>query len=197
MKTKTKALVLSLCAVLLVAVSVFTTIAYLQSRDEVNNTFTVGKVKITLDEAKVDQYGVKENDTRVKENAYKLIPGHKYTKDPTVHFEEGSEASYLFVKVENGLAAIEDVTKIADQITTNGWTVLNSETEPGVYYKSVPANDTDAAKDYVVFNTFKLKTDADVENYGNATIKVTAYAIQADGFDDATAAWAAVTKVTE
>ncbi len=196
MKTKTKALVLSLCAVLLVAVSVFTTIAYLQSSEKVTNTFTVGKVKITLDEAKVDQYGVKENDTRVKENAYKLIPGHKYTKDPTVHFEEGSEASYLFVKVENGLADIEDVTKIADQITANNkWSAL--EGVDGVYYKSVPANGTDEAKDYVVFNTFKLKTDANVENYENATIKVTAYAIQADGFNTATAAWAAVTKVTE
>ncbi len=196
MKTKTKALVLSLCAVLLVAVSVFTTIAYLQSRDEVNNTFTVGKVKITLDEAKVDQYGVKENDTRVKENAYKLIPGHTYVKDPTVHFQADSEASYLFVKVENGLAAIEDDTKIADQITTNNkWTAL--EGVDGVYYKSVPANGTDAAVDYKVFNTFKLKTDANVEDYEGKTITVTAYAIQADGFDDATAAWAAVTKDTE
>ncbi len=199
MKTKTKALVLSLCAVLLVAVSVFTTIAYLQSRDEVNNTFTVGKVKIALDEAKVDQYGDKEDDTRVKENAYKLIPGHTYVKDPTVHFEAGSEASYLFVKVENGLADIEveDDTKIANQITANGWIVLNSETEPGVYYKKVDANKDSTAVDYKVFNTFKLKSDADVANYGNATIKVTAYAIQADGFDDAKAAWAAVTKVTE
>ncbi len=195
MKTKTKALVLSLCAVLLVAVSVFTTIAYLQSRDEVNNTFTVGKVKITLDEATVDQYGVIDEDAeRVQKNTYKLIPGHLYTKDPTVHFQAGSEASYLFVKVENGLADIEDVTKIADQITTNGWTVLNSETETGVYYKKVDANNTDAAVDYKVFNTFKLKSDANVEGYGSKTIKVTAYAIQADGFDDATAAWAEVSK---
>ncbi len=192
MKTKTKALVLSLCAVLLVAVSVFTTIAYLQSRDEVNNTFTVGKVKITLDEAKVDQYGDKEDDTRVQKNAYKLIPGHTYVKDPTVHFQAGSEASYLFVKVENGLADIEADTKIAAQITTNGWTALNSET--GVYYKKVDANNTNAAVDYKVFNTFKLKSDANVEGYENATITVTAYAIQADGFDTATAAWAEVSK---
>ncbi len=197
MKTKTKALVLSLCAVLLVAVSVFTTIAYLQSSEKVTNTFTVGKVKITLDEAKVDQYGVEVEDAgRVRENAYKLIPGHTYVKDPTVHFEAGSEASYLFVKVENDLAAIEDDTKIADQITANNkWSAL--EGVDGVYYKSVPANDTNAAKDYVVFNTFKLKTDANVEGYGSKTITVTAYAIQADGFDTATAAWEAVTKVTE
>ena len=54
MKTKTKVLVLSLSAVLLVAVSVFSTIAFLKSSDNVVNTFTVGKVEITLDEVKVD-----------------------------------------------------------------------------------------------------------------------------------------------
>ena len=42
MKTKRKALLLSLCAVLLVAVSVMGTIAYLTSTDNVANTFTVG-----------------------------------------------------------------------------------------------------------------------------------------------------------
>ena len=58
MKTKTKALALALCAVLLVVSTVFVTMAYLTSKtDVVTNTFTVGKVTITLDEAKVDEYG--------------------------------------------------------------------------------------------------------------------------------------------
>ena len=51
MKTKSKALLLTLCAVLLVAASVMGTMAYLTSTDKVENTFTVGNVKITLDEA--------------------------------------------------------------------------------------------------------------------------------------------------
>ena len=58
MRTKTKALTLSLCAVLLVVTTVFATMAYLTSQDSVNNTFTVGKVEITLDEAQVNDYGV-------------------------------------------------------------------------------------------------------------------------------------------
>ena len=93
-----KSIALVMMAVLLVAASVMGTLAYLTSKDTVKNTFTVGKVKITLDEAKVNEYG--EADTpasRVKENTYKLIPGHAYTKDPTVHFAAGSEAGYLFV----------------------------------------------------------------------------------------------------
>ena len=193
MKTKTKVFALSLCAVLLVAVTVFTTVAFLKSSDSVTNTFTVGKVAITLDEAKVDEYGTPVSGAaRVKANTYKLIPGHEYTKDPTVHFAAGSEASWLFVKVENGLAAIEADNAIAAQITANGWTVLDGAAD--VYYKSVAANNTSAAIDYSVFDSFKLIDDADVSGYTNAEIKVTAYAIQADGFTVAAAAWAEASK---
>lgn len=192
-KTKTKALVLSLCAVLLVAVSVFTTLAFLKSSASVKNTFTVGKVNITLDEAKVDEYGNADaTANRVKENSYKLIPGHSYIKDPTVHFAAGSEESYLFVKVENGLSDIETkeaAKKIESQIKANGWTGLTDVA--GVYWRKVDANNTAAAMDIRVFSEFELDGDAEVSGYADAKICVTAYAIQADGFDTAAAAWTA------
>ncbi|MBQ9988977.1 MAG: hypothetical protein IJP30_04495 [Clostridia bacterium] len=54
MKTKRKALPLAFCAVLLVAASVLGTMAYLTSTDDVRNTFAVGSITITLDEAPVD-----------------------------------------------------------------------------------------------------------------------------------------------
>lgn len=184
-----KSIALVMMAVLLVAASVMGTLAYLTSTATVTNTFTVGKVAITLDEADVDVYGAPiENAARVRANEYKLIPGHAYTKDPTVHFAAGSEASWLFVKVENGIAAIEADKKIADQIIDNHWTALNGV--DGVYYMNVGANNTAAAIDYPVFKTFKLDGEADVSKYANAAVKVTAYAIQADGFADADAAWA-------
>lgn len=190
MKKTRKILLMAACAVLLVCISVGATVAYLTSTDSVTNTFTVGKVAITLDEAKVTEYGVAVEDAdRVKENIYKLIPGHSYKKDPTVHFAADSEASYLFVKVEDGIASIEAATTIADQITAKGWTALTGV--DGVYYKSVGANTTSAAIDYVVFENFTLTDTANVSAYENATIKVTAYAVQADGFADAKAAWEA------
>ena len=100
MKTRSKALLLTLCAVLLVAASVLGTMAYLTSTDSVENTFTVGSVAITLDEAKVDENGTPvEGAARVKSNEYKLMPGHTYTKDPTVTVEKGSESSYVRMKV--------------------------------------------------------------------------------------------------
>lgn len=104
MRTRTKALLLTLCAVLLVA-TVFTTVAYLKSTDEVVNTFTVGKVKITLDEAEVTSDGTPmEGADRVKSNEYHLLPGHTYTKDPTVTVEKGSDESYIRMKVTFNLA---------------------------------------------------------------------------------------------
>ena len=95
MKTKSKALLLTLCAVLLVAASVLGTMAYLTSTDTVTNTFTVGKVEIKLDETDVTN----PNGPRVKANSYKLMPGTTYTKDPTVTVLNGSEAYYVRMKV--------------------------------------------------------------------------------------------------
>ena len=57
MKKATKVLALMLCAVLLVTATVAGTLAYLTSSDTVENTFTVGSVTITLDEACVNEYG--------------------------------------------------------------------------------------------------------------------------------------------
>ena len=54
---KSKAILMALCAVLLVAASVMGTLAYLTSTDTVTNTFTVGNVQIKLDEAKVNEEG--------------------------------------------------------------------------------------------------------------------------------------------
>lgn len=100
MKTRRNALLLSFCAVLLVVASVFGTVAYMTSKDQVKNTFTVGKVAINLDEAKVTEDGkLVEGADRVKENSYKLIPGLTYTKDPMVTVLDGSEASYVRMKV--------------------------------------------------------------------------------------------------
>lgn len=209
MKKTRKILLMAACAVLLVCISVGATVAYLTSTDQVVNTFTVGKVAITLDELDVDNST--PNVERDKANAYKLMPGHSYVKDPTVHFAAGSEASYLFVKVENAIADIEDVYPyaegkngtIAQQIVANGWTLLDDYTN--IYYKKVDANTTTNNRDYPVFAGFKVKGDADVEAFAPIVsigpngenvdvpwkVTVTAYAIQADGFKTAAAAWTA------
>lgn len=196
---KARKILVSLAALALVAaISIGGTIAYLTSTDKVENSFTVGKVAITLDEAQVNPDGTAVTPAaRVKANTYKLMPGHPYTKDPTVHVDADSEDSWIFVKVENGISDIEAAeatgenayTPIAKQITNNDWTQLDGKTN--IYYKKYTAGTTD--KDLAVFGNFKIADNAqDISGWGaaaNAKITVTAYAVQADGFTTAKAAW--------
>ena len=205
MKTKSKALLLMLCAVLLVAASVLGTMAYLTSTDHVTNTFSVGEVTLGgagqygLDEAKVDVYGDSiDGVARVQGNEYKLLPGHNYTKDPTVHVDNDSEASYIFVEVKNGIAEIEAPSveggyqNIAAQILANGWKLL----EGNVYYKEWAAaeNATADYADLIVFNEFEINGNVDaarLATFKDAEIVINAYAVQQDGFNSAADAWSA------
>lgn len=195
MKKTSKALLLSLCAVLLVTASVLGTMAYLTADDQVVNTFTVGSVSITLDEQDVDNST--DGEERDKANTYKLMPGHTYTKDPIVHVASGSEDCYLFVKVENDIAAIEGETTVANQMTAKGWVAV--EGAENVYvYKTAEQNPAvvSAGTDVTVFENFTINqtvTGEQLAAYANKTIKVTAYAIQADGFAGKTASeiWSA------
>lgn len=91
-----KALLMTCCAVALVAISVGATLAYLTDNAAVTNTFTVGQVGISLSETKVDENGKAiENAARVTSNEYHLVPGQTYTKDPTVTLDAKSESSYI------------------------------------------------------------------------------------------------------
>lgn len=187
MKTARKSLLIALCAVLLVVASVMGTLAYLTSEaNDVVNTFTVGNVKITLDEAKVTEYGVKDGESRVQANTYKLIPGHNYVKDPTVHVDSLSEDAWLFVKVTNGISAIEKAgdTTIAKQMEAN-WEVINEAKGIYAYKRAV----TKADVDVVVFSSFTLADNADVASYKDASITIEAYAVQKDTLASAQAAW--------
>jgi len=199
-KSKRTTFVLSMVAVVLVCcITVVGTLAYLTSvTGEVTNTFTVGKVAITLDEAKTNEYGetVDANGNkvalaaapRVQANTYKLLPGHNYTKDPTVHVQPDSEACYVFVYVNDGIADIEDETTVAAQIAAKGWTALDGV--DGVYWKAQDAIASDADPvDLIVFETFTIKGDAAVANYTEAKIVVKAYAVQQDGMKSAKDAW--------
>lgn len=195
MKKTSKALLLSLCAVLLVTASVLGTMAYLTSQDQVVNTFTVGNVAITLDEKNVDNSTPGEND-RDKANAYKLMPGHNYEKDPIVHVDANSEDCYLFVKVVNEIANIEAEKTVAQQMTEKGWVAVDAANGIYVYTtdKTNPAVVTKGSN-ITVFENFTIAGNVDnttLATYADKTITVNAYAIQADGFAGKTASeiWA-------
>lgn len=211
MKTRSKALILTLCAVLLVAASMLGTMAYLTSTDEVENTFTVGQVKIELDEAKANTDGsLVAGAARVKANSYKLLPGHTYNKDPMVTVLKDSEASYIKMTVTfsnaKELDAIfapngADMTKIFNGYNSTNWiykgntknATANTRTYEFWYKETVDAPNGNVALD-ALFDSITVPgtiTNEQLETIEGMTITVNAYAIQADGFANAEAAWAA------
>lgn len=211
MKTKSKALILTLCAVLLVTASMLGTMAYLTSTDEVENTFTVGQVKIKLDEAKANTDGsLVAGAARVKANSYKLLPGHTYNKDPMVTVLNGSEASYVKMTVTfskaNELDAIfapngADLINIFNGYDSANWiykgntkdAAADTRTYEFWYKEAVGAPTADVALD-ALFDSITVPgtiTNEQLATIEGMTITVNAYAIQADGFANAEAAWAA------
>lgn len=236
MKTKSKALLLTLCAVLLVAASVLGTMAYLTSTDTVTNTFTIGKVEITLDETDVTN----PNGPRVKANSYKLMPGTTYTKDPTVTVKAGSEESYVRMKVtfnnakaiialctdpefaeddptgvENAYPLIrmvkfveanapkwdgiipDNMVETEEMLADAKYFAYDAKADTLTYYfyynETVAAPDGDVVLP-VLFDKVTLPewvTNTQLAALKDFQINVVAEAIQADGFANAGAAWAA------
>ena len=177
MKTKSKALLLTLCAVLLVAASVLGTMAYLTSTDTVTNTFTVGKVEIKLDEAKVTTDGIPvEGAGRVTANSYKLMPGTTYTKDPTVTVKAGSEDSYVRMKVTfNNAAALMEMLPSADNLEdyTPEEIALIKKIAPILFLTNYTAADAGWLPEYTMFGMEKTLADPNYFVYDAANDTVT------------------------
>lgn len=185
MKKKIVSVCLVVC--LLATAIIGTTLAYFTDTKTVTNTFSSGNVTITLDEAPVGPDGQATTGDRVTTNDYKLYPGKEYDKDPTITVAADSEDCYLFVEVVNGLADLEAAgdTTIAKQMENNGWTLVEGETNVYMQAGTYSANGT-----AVVFETFTIDTAETTETLAGAEdIVITAYAVQAEGFTSAQAAW--------
>ena len=204
-----KKLMTVLALVLVIAMSVAGTYAYLTSTDTVKNTFTVGDVQIKLDEAKANADGsLVEGAARVDANSYKLLPGHNYNKDPMVTVLAGSESSYVKMTVTFTKAAELDaifapnganLLSIFKGYDSTNWIYMgntedasaNTRTYEFWYKDTVAAPDADVALD-ALFDSITVPgtiTNAQLASIEGMTITVNAYAIQADGFKDAADAW--------
>lgn len=185
--------VLSVALVLCTAAGV--TLAWLKDTTEpVVNTFTVGDINIDLDET---------------QREYKMVPDALIDKDPTVTVKAGSEACWLFVKIEESADFDEYMTYETDSV----WTALAGYT--GVYYY----NGTDLNNLLTVDKTYSVLKDdqvkvlgtvtkedlnsfdtngdgalSDAEKANLPTLTFTAYAVQKLSFDSAASAWAEASK---
>lgn len=209
MKTGNKILLWCLGFVAVAAISVAGTLAYLTDQDSVVNTFTVGKVQITLDETKVNTDGtVVEGAERVQKNEYHLIPGQTYTKDPMITVEENSEEAYVRMMVT--LNCAEELKEIFgnDFLPENyveGWESLTWEcvgniTEDNTityefrYFETVSSAVGEKKALEPLFTKIIVPgtvTGEQLKMLNDFNITVVGHAIQAAGFMDADTAWEA------
>lgn len=210
---RSKPLVLALCAVLLVVGTILGTVAYLQDTAEVVNTFTVGNVHLKLDEAVVNEKGEPTGGRTETGNAYHLIPGETYTKDPTVTVLKGSEESYVRMMLTLNCASELDaifapdgavLTEIFKGYDATKWTYVdvtrgndNTITYEFRYFETVKPEQNDDLVLDALFDTVTVPntmTGEQLATIADLEISVEAHAIQAAGFADADEAWAAFSK---
>lgn len=191
-----KKLTTVLAIVLVVALSVAGTYAYLTSKTAtITNTFTVGKVNIDLKETfNTDADGDGTKDCWKMQ----LIPGTSAVKDPTVTVKADSEKCYLFVKFEEKNSPATYLSYTSTLTDANGWTKL--EGESNVWYRVVNKANTNTS--FVLLqadnkgNMVTVKDSVTNDNMAEASkaqLVYTAYACQYEGMT-AEQAWAEVSK---
>lgn len=170
---KKKYLWLIISSVLILAIVVGVTIAFLVSKsDIVSNTFTYGKVKITLTET---------------DSEYFLLPGASVEKDPTVTVLKNSEDCWLFIKIEKQ----NDFDNYCSFVLDDGWALLLGH--ENIYYRHVLQSDHDQAFSIIDGNCVLVKDTVTEEQLNAITrypnLKFTAYAVQNQGFSNVADAW--------
>lgn len=191
-----KKLTTVLAIVLVVALSVAGTYAYLTAQtDTVKNTFTAAGLasEFSLDESKANQQPdgsyTLDVGTRVQENAYSVVPKVNLDKDPTVHVTlEKNVGAYVFLAVDNNLG-----NGLTATIDDTQWTALNKTytangAEWTIYYKQLAGSATPAQVDINVLAGQQIVVgDTVAEDCGN--IVFNAYLTQSAGFTSALDAW--------
>lgn len=186
-----RAFIALLALVLVIGCVAGGTVAWLVAKTEpVVNTFTYGNINITLTEA-----------AGGADKQFKIIPGTVIEKDPKVTVKAGSEACWLFVKVEEVGAISTITTDPVHYAIDTGWAQLkdkDGKDVSGVYYRLVDAVDNDTAfnvlKDNKIIVSGEL-TKETINGYAvqQPTLTFTAYAVQKENIDTAADAWAKVT----
>ncbi len=190
---KKKITAIFLCVALVAIAIVGASLAYFTDTKSATNTFTMGDVKIKLDETNVNG-----GDRTIIGNDYSVFPGAVVTKDPIVH-NIGKNAAYIRAKVEvkdwatnctkyptNADGKKEMEKTLADLLTTGlgaGWSVVDvkpvgNDVTFVLKYDGVLAA---GAETTAMFQ--QVKVPAGLQNGQEfGTIKVTAEAIQTDSF---------------
>ncbi len=191
---KKKAIVAVVALVLVLCCAMGGTLAWLvDSTTEVKNTFTYGDINISLWEHELNEDGLTLSTdvfTGEEQTGFKMIPGNKIEKDPTVTVKADSEASWLFVK-------IVESNNFDDFMTygvASGWTQLTVDAEGNaitdlIYYREVAATTVDTDFAVLANNSVSVLGTVTKDNLNALdangasnypTLTFTAYAVQRD-----------------
>lgn len=167
-------MLLILAAAIVLTCVVGGTWAYLASQPvKVENTFTSGKVEISL----------RETST----GPFTMTPGVDVYKDPTVTVYAGSEESWLFAQID--LSADFDMYMTYEM--ADGWQLLPGH--PGVYYREVPKGTHDVSYAVLKGHMVWVRADLTEEDLAAITVlpqmTVSVMAIQKDKMETASIAY--------
>lgn len=219
---KKSILVAGLSVMIIASMAIAGTLAYFTDKKTATNTFTVGNVVITLDEAKVekgngDTWIATPGADRVTENTYTgVYPGAELPKDPTVTVGANSSDTYVRVKVTVSHAAawkaacaahgITDLTAIFGGYVDADWeraAITENTQDYTITYVYNYVGGANAGRLAAAGSTGALFTSvtipaaftgaelAAIGANNGFTMNIVADAIQAEGFADVTAAFAA------
>ncbi|MDD6488777.1 MAG: hypothetical protein PUG48_03045 [Clostridia bacterium] len=181
MKKKTVVLIMSLT--LVACLSIGATLAWLTSQTgTLTNTFTIGKIGLTLDEASSYYNIVDDSSIRTTTgNSYFIYNSAVLPKDPTVTIEANSEDCYVFMSYVP-TDSLKSVIKSVD-VNEDYWTKV--EGHEGLYVYSqdgepvLVKKNSDDQKLEPLFTTVTIQDSCDCSDFtDNEQIVVKALAYQ-------------------
>ncbi|MCD8025524.1 MAG: hypothetical protein LUF33_00950 [Clostridiales bacterium] len=184
MKYKKRIITIAASLVIIAALTVGSTIAWLSDKsDTIVNTFNGQSITVIVEESPVDDSGKITTGSKTTGNDYTFVAGSVLDKDPTATVKKGSAKSYVYLYIDNNLASYTTLN-----IDETNWALVES----GVYRYIggsdggvVDAKDADVELP-AIFTTVTFNTDIEADDIAiiNAmpdnTIEVTAFAVQSE-----------------
>lgn len=209
---KKKLLALTLVVILALTAVIGGTLAYFTDNDQATNTFTVGKVDLTLTE----DVGTNEDHPdwlpgTSKEGGadYQVLPGVTYAKNVDIKLESGSAESYVFVELNfKNISSLWNISETDDDRSMLGNLLVNPDTSifNGKYfeankvgakydettdtYSEVYYCGTKVAEETIhLFDAVKVPAELEDQTIPAFAFNIKAYAIQKAGVPDVATAY--------
>ena len=174
-----KPLVLVLTLVLVVGCVAGGSLAWLTDRaGPISNTFTIGNI----------QFGANDTPSTVSTENITYVPGQMIERDVTFTVAQGSEPSYLFIRIQEVNNTAEGLNgKVVQYDVNNGLTAVPGH--DGYYYMAVGTPAEDKSISVFANNQFTVNPDLtkaiiDGTGFQSPTISATAAAVQKENIPD-------------